>query len=232
MEWWSNFLSWLATDTAAFVLTSIVVPVVSVIAAGLLASWIARGSVKRLLHKHDRELSAAALSAVIDAAQQAAAWNSLTPQERLLSDRATSQVDIQLRLLPLAASAIVADWARHTLTNMKQKSATFGYQSEPAVLEFRDRLIAWHHRPRKTRRGFENDLQRWKITANENDIILQNQQGNRIVRSEDPNAQKKRGLPENTASSVDNLGFDAQRVLDQVNAVEREIEPGIQSRSA
>jgi hypothetical protein len=161
MEWWNAFVRWLTTPTGEFVVSDIVLPAVAIIVAGLLAAWIAHGSVKRLLAKHDRELKISAIASLIDAAEQASVWNSLTPQEQILSDRATGQADIQVRLLPIKGADVAANWAAHALAEMKRESATFGYQVEPAVFEFRDRLIEWQQRPGRAKRVFQSDLERW-----------------------------------------------------------------------
>lgn len=161
MEWWNAFVRWLTSPTGEFVVSDIVLPAVAIIVAGLLAAWIAHGSVKRLLAKHDRELKISAIASLIDAAEQASVWNSLTPQEQILSDRATGQADIQVRLLPIKGADVAANWAAHALAEMKRESATFGYQIEPAVFEFRDRLIEWQQRPGRAKRVFQSDLERW-----------------------------------------------------------------------
>jgi hypothetical protein len=161
MEWWNAFVRWLTSPDGEFVVSDIVLPAAAIIVAGLLAAWIAHGSVKRLLAKHDRELKISAIASLIDAAEQASVWNSLTPQEQILSDRATGQADIQVRLLPIKGADVAANWAAHALAEMKRESATFGYQVEPAVFEFRDRLIEWQQRPGRAKRVFQSDLERW-----------------------------------------------------------------------
>jgi hypothetical protein len=175
MEWWNGFLDWLTSTDGRFVASDIVLPAVAIIVAGLLAAWIAHGSVKRLLAKHDRELKIAAIASLIDAAEQAAVWNSLTPQEQILSDRATGQADIQVRLLPIKGADVAANWAARALGEMKRNSATFGYQVEPAVFEFRDRLIEWQQRPARSKRTFETDLERWAAedTSSEKALLAQ-----------------------------------------------------------
>ncbi|GAA0992573.1 hypothetical protein [Subtercola frigoramans] len=176
MEWWSNFLNWTQTDGGAYVITSIVVPAVSIVVAGLLAAWIASGSIKRVLASRDRELKVAAIGALVDAAEQASVWNSLSPQEQILSDRATGQADIQVRLLPIKGASVAANWAAHSLGEMKRNSATFGYQIEPAVVQFRDQLVEWQHRPGRTRRVFQSDLERWKVQSADTENTLREQQ--------------------------------------------------------
>ena len=161
MEWWNGLVRWFSSADGEYVVSNLVLPAAAIIVAGLLAAWIAHSSVKRLLAKHDRELKISAIAALIDAAEQASVWNSLTPQEQILSDRASGQADNQERLLPIKGSDVAANWAAHCLAEMKRESATFGYRIEPAVIEFRDRLIEWQQRPARSKRLFQADLERW-----------------------------------------------------------------------
>ena len=106
------------------------------------------------------------------AATEASVWNSLTPQEQVLADRAVGQADIQLRLLPVKGADVAADWAAHQLHELKRASATFGYQLDPAVVEFRERMLEWQRHPSRTGRDFRNDLERWRAQRNEPDQEL------------------------------------------------------------
>ncbi|MCS5720903.1 hypothetical protein N1028_00560 [Herbiconiux sp. CPCC 203407] len=175
MEWWNDLVRWLSSSDGEAVISNVVVPAVAIIVAGLLAAWIARGAVKQLLAKHDRELKISAIAALIDAAEQASVWNSLTPQEQILADRATGQSDIQVRLLPIKGADVAANWAAHALAQMKRDSATFGYQVEPAVFEFRDRLIEWQQKPGRAKRVFQSDLERWATEdeSSERELLAQ-----------------------------------------------------------
>ncbi|MFT2689312.1 hypothetical protein [Clavibacter zhangzhiyongii] len=82
-------------------LSGVVVPFVAIVVAGVLAALIARGATQRILTRHDREVKAAAIAVLVDAARQASAWDGLTPQERVLADRAAGEADIRIRLLPV-----------------------------------------------------------------------------------------------------------------------------------
>jgi hypothetical protein len=167
MQWWNDFVAWLLSDAARPWLFTAAVLFVAVIAAGLLSAWIARRAVRGLVRQRDRELRNSAVAALIDAATEASVWNSLTPQEQVLSDRAVGQADIQVRLLPLRGADVAADWASHQLHELKRASATFGYQLDPAVVEFRERLLEWQRHPGRTRRDFRNDLDRWRAQRND-----------------------------------------------------------------
>jgi hypothetical protein len=162
MQWWNDLISWLDSSASQPTVFSAVVLFIAVLAAGLLAAWISGLAIKRLVAQRDRESKAAAIAALVDAATEASVWNSLTPQEQVLADRAVAQADIVVRLLPIRGSDVAANWAAHQLHELKRASATFGYQLDPAVVEFRDRLLEWQRHPGRTRRQFQNDLARWR----------------------------------------------------------------------
>ena len=167
MQWWNDLISWLTSSAARPTVFAGIVLFVAVVAAGLLAAWIASMAIRRVIAQRDRESKTAAIAALIDAATEASVWNSLTPQEQVLSDRAVGQADIMVRLLPIRGSDVAANWAAHQLHELKRASATFGYQLDPAVVEFRDRMLEWQRRPSRTRRQFQNDLVRWRAQRQE-----------------------------------------------------------------
>ena len=175
MQWWNDFVDWLTSPAARSVIFYAAVLAVAVILSGLIAAWIARGALKGLLSRTDRQQKASAIAALVDAATEASVWNSLTPAEQVLSDRAVGQADIMVRLLPIKSSGLAANWAGHQLAELKRASATFGYQADPAIAEFRDRLIEWQNSPRRARKIFQNDLERWRFenTDNERSLIAQ-----------------------------------------------------------
>jgi hypothetical protein len=176
MQWWNDFVDWLTSPAARPALFNAAVLAVAVILSGLIAAWIARGALKGLLSRTDRQQKASAIAALVDAATEASVWNSLTPGEQVLSDRAVGQADIMVRLLPIKSAGLAANWAGHQLAEMKRASATFGYQLDPAIAEFRDRLLEWQNNPRRARRIFQNDLERWRFESNDPDRTLIDQQ--------------------------------------------------------
>ncbi|UOQ88928.1 hypothetical protein MUN74_16925 [Agromyces endophyticus] len=169
MQWWNDFISWLTASTSQSTVFTAIVLFVAVLAAGLIAAWISSAAIRRVVAQRDREAKAAAIAALVDAATEASVWNSLTPQEQVLADRAVGQADIVVRLLPIRGSDVAANWAAHQLHELKRASATFGYQLDPAVVEFRDRLLDWQRHPGRSRRQFQNDLDRWRTQRQEPD---------------------------------------------------------------
>lgn len=162
MQWWNDLMSWLTSSAAQPTVFSAIVLFAAVLASGLLAAWIASSAIRRVVAQRDREAKTAAISALVDAATEASVWNSLTPQEQVLADRVVGQADMVVRLLPIRGSDVAANWAAHQLHELKRASATFGYQLDPAVIEFRDRLLEWERHPSRTRKQFQNDLVRWR----------------------------------------------------------------------
>ncbi|MWB97376.1 hypothetical protein [Agromyces seonyuensis] len=163
MQWWNDFWDWFTQPANRDVLYTAAVLFFGVLIAGIIAALVARSSTKRVVRMHDEERKAAAIAALVDAATEASVWNSLTPQEQVLADRAVGQADIIVRLLPIRGSDVAANWASHQLHELKRASATFGYQLDPAVVEFRDRLVEWQHHPGRMRRRFQLDLERWRL---------------------------------------------------------------------
>lgn len=176
MQWWNDFVDWLLSPAARPAVFSAVVLAVAVVLSGLISAWIARGALKGLLSRTDRQQKASAIAALVDAATEASVWNSLTPAEQVLSDRAVGQADIMVRLLPIRGAGVAANWAGHQLAEMKRASATFGYQLDPAIAEFRDRLIEWQNNPRRARKIFQGDLERWRFESTDGEQGLLAQQ--------------------------------------------------------
>jgi hypothetical protein len=171
MQWWNDLISWLTSSAARPTVYAGIVLFVAVLAAGLLAAWIASAAIRRVVAQRDREAKSAAIAALVDAATEASVWNSLTPQEQVLADRTVGQADILVRLLPIRGSDVAANWAAHQLHELKRASATFGYQLDPAVVEFRDRMLDWERRPSRARKQFQNDLLRWRTQPQEPEVV-------------------------------------------------------------
>jgi hypothetical protein len=176
MHWLTDFIAWYTSPAARPVIFTAAILAASVIVSGLIAASIAKSSIKGLLSRTDRAQKASAIAALVDAATEASVWNSLTPAEQVLSDRAVGQTDIMVRLLPIKGAGIAANWASHQLSELKRHSATFGYQLDPAIAEFRDRMIEWQNKPRRARKIFQDDLERWRYETNDTERTLLAQQ--------------------------------------------------------
>ncbi len=161
-QWWNDFVSWITSDEGFRILSATVFPFVAVLVAGVLAALIARSAVKRMLRQQNRELQASAVSALIGAGRKAAVWSSLPANEKEHVDTQASEAEVRVRLLPLPGATLAADWAVHQLREMKTNSANFSFQAEQTLEEYRDRLIEWQQQPKRAKRLFKDDLERWR----------------------------------------------------------------------
>jgi hypothetical protein len=224
MQWWNSFVSWLTAASNQSMVFSAVVLIVSIVVASLLAALISRGAIKRLLAQHERALKAAVIGTLMDAATEASVWNSLTPQEQVMADRAVGQADVQLRLLPIRGSGVAANWAAHQLADLKRTSATFGYQLEPSLLEFRDRLVEWQEKPGRTRKIFQSDLDRWKVSKNstEKNLLAEQDAWTAQQHHDQYSAAPAAPVPAplQHASGTASASTETQRLLDDVQALE------------
>lgn len=165
MQWLNNIQNWfLASENQNTILTGIIL-FISMILALIIGALIGSSVSKRHIRSSEDLAKAAVIAALIDAATEASVWNGLTPQEQIMSDRAVGQIDVRVRLMPVKGSAAAADWAAHQLSEMKRTSATFGYQLDPAVAEFRDRLLQWVNNPGRANKIFARDLERWAFQS-------------------------------------------------------------------
>lgn len=229
--WWNEVNAWFFSDSGAYVMTHAVVPALAILVAGLLAAWIASSAMRRVIHQRDRELKASAIGALVDAAEQAVVWHSLSAHEQLLADRASAQADIQVRLLPLRGSDVAANWATYALREMKKNSAAFGFQVEPAVIEFRDQLVEWQHHPSRMRKYFQADLERWADEARDSASPVENDVWNSAAQRSDfvpaptfdvkPAPLMPQGDPAKASPNPVLTDTATQRVLNNVEAVQR-----------
>jgi hypothetical protein len=162
-QWWNSFLEWITSDEGFRILSTTVLPFLAILVAGVLAAVIARSAVKRMLRQHDRELQGSAVSALIGAGRKAAVWSSLPANEKEHVDSQAGEAEVRVRLLPLPGAALAADWAVHQLREMKTNSASFSFQAEQTLEEYRDRLIEWQQQPKRAKRLFKDDLERWRF---------------------------------------------------------------------
>ncbi|RLP74972.1 hypothetical protein D9V32_11105 [Mycetocola tolaasinivorans] len=162
MDSWNDFLTWFGSADAQPALYSAAVTAVAILVSVIVSGLIVRGAIRALINRRDRDAKGAAIAALVDASTEAAVWSSLSPQEQILADRAVAQADIALRLLPIPGAALAANWSAHQLGELKRNSAAFGFQLDPVVAEFRDRLIEWQNKPRRAKKIFEEDIQRWR----------------------------------------------------------------------
>jgi len=176
MQWWNDLVDTITSPAGVAVVTTVIAPFAAILTAGIVAAIIGRGSARRVIEWHDREAQASAVAALIGAGRRAALWGSLAGHERDHVDALASDAEIRVRMLPLAGSGAAADWAVHQLSEMKRDSQSFSFQSDQTLGEFRDRLIDWQLHPRRARRLFRTDLERWRYEQPDADAVLQQKQ--------------------------------------------------------
>lgn len=178
MHLWTDFLDWLSSNDGRIIVRDAVIPFLAIIIAGIIAAGIGRSSARRVIELSDREVKASAVTALISAARKAAVWNTLPAPEQQHVDHLIGDADIRLRLLPVAGTALAADWARHEIADMKRNAVSFSFQAEQTLIVFRDRLIEWQARPTRAKRLFKNDLDAWAYDSSlsEQELVHQQQQ--------------------------------------------------------
>lgn len=176
MQWWDNFVNWFYSDAGSHVVSTVIVPGVAILVAGIIAALIGRGSTKRIVSLHDRAERASAVTAMISAARRAANWNSLSAPEQKQADHVALECDVRLRLLPLAGAGMAADWSTHQLAELKKQAVSFSFQASQSLREFKDRLIEWQTHPGRAKKLFKNDLDSWAYEASLSDQDLVAQQ--------------------------------------------------------
>ena len=176
-QWWNSVLSWIASDEGFRIISATVIPFLAILVAGILAAVIARSAVKRILRQHDRDSQSSAVAALLASGRKAAVWGSLPASEREHVDLQLSEAEVRVRLLPLPGAGLAADWSAHQVREMKSNSASFSFQAEQTLEEYRDRLIEWQHHPKKAKRLFKEDLERWRFEhATAPDPVVSRQQ--------------------------------------------------------
>jgi len=176
MQWWNDLLKWAASDDGQRIITGVILPFVAVLVAGLIGAAVGRGATKRLVDQRSRELRSNAVSALVNAGQSAARWDSLTPAAKEHAEALSSAADISVRLLPIAGADFAADWAEHQLAEMRTNSVSYSFQADQTLAEYRDKLVRWLHKPAKARKLFADDLDRWAYNGSHPDSVLLDQQ--------------------------------------------------------
>jgi hypothetical protein len=163
--WWNDIVRWFNSEAGQEVLRNSILPLLAIVVAAVLATLIARGSIKRLIAQQDREQKASAIAALIASGRRAASWSTLSAAEKDHVDHQSSEAEVRVRLLPVAGAAIAADWAAHQLATMKANSVNYSFQAEQDLSDFQDGLIAWQARPSRARKLFAQDLAAWKYES-------------------------------------------------------------------
>lgn len=161
-EWWNDIVRWFTSSTGQGVVTNAILPFLAILVAAVVATLIARGSIKRLIAQQDREQKASAIATLIASGRRAAVWGTLSAAEKDHVDHQISEAEVRVRLLPAAGASLAADWTAHQLATMKTNSVNYSFQAEQDLSDLEDGLIAWHAKPSRARKLFAQDLAAWK----------------------------------------------------------------------
>lgn len=178
MQWWNDFLDWFNSDDGWQITSTVVLPFLAIVIAGIIGALVGRGSTKRLISLYDRQQKAAAVAALISAGRRASVWSTLSAPEKEHVDSLLSEAETRVRLLPVAGASIAADWAAHQLADMKRNSANYSFQTEQTLVEYRDGLVNWQDRPARAKKLFSQDLATWKYEDDtvDRDLVHKQQQ--------------------------------------------------------
>lgn len=165
MTWGNDIVEWLASDDGQRILTGAIVPAIAILVAGIIAALIGRSSTKRVIAQYQRDALTAAVQGLVLAGRKAASWNAIGTVERVQVDHLIGEAETRIRLLPVPGAALAANWSAHQLEDMKRNSAGFSFQAQQTLAEYRDRLLQWNEKPRRAKKLFGADLERWKYEA-------------------------------------------------------------------
>lgn len=192
MVWWNDIQAWFISATGSKIFLDAILPFLAIVVAGVVAGLIGRGFALRVVEQKDREHTGAAVIALIMVGRRAAIWSSLGADEKQHIDSLMSEADIKVRLLPVNGSNLAAEWAAHELGAMKKNSASFSFQAEQSLIEYRDRLLNWQAKPRRARKLFASDLDQWRYDDDSQSSLVAQQQAWATEHVEPP---KTSGVP-------------------------------------
>jgi hypothetical protein len=188
MQWWNDFSDWFNSSEGSRVVSTMALPFLAILVAGVIAALVARGSISRLLSRQEARERASAIEALIAVGEKASQWSGLPGHTRDHFEGQASVASIRVRLLPATGAAMASAWAEYQLAEIKRDSANFSVQADQGYAEYRDRLIDWHHRPSRARRLFLSDLDRFRADSASVDTALIEKQ--RRWKSEQATAQQ------------------------------------------
>ncbi|MGN6324728.1 hypothetical protein [Pseudolysinimonas sp.] len=176
MTWWNDLIDWARSEGGRTLILGAIIPFVAIIVGAIIGAVIGRSAVRRLVGQRDHETRASAVTALIQAGQDAAKWHSQSAAAKEHAAHLASEADVMVRLLPISGAGLAADWATHQLAEMRTNSVSYSYAADQTFAEYRDRLVLWLHKPGKAKKLFATDLQRWKYDDNGPDPLVVEQQ--------------------------------------------------------
>ncbi|WP_341954338.1 hypothetical protein [Salinibacterium sp. TMP30] len=178
LQWWNDLVKWFNSDQGSAFVTGALVPFLAIVVGGIIVGMIARSSLRRLISQQDRQAKAAAVAALISSGRRAAAWSTLSANEKEHVDYQASEAEVRVRLLPLKGANVAADWAAHKLATMKKNSINYSFQAEQDLAELQEGLIDWQARPARAKKLFAQDLASWKYETGEaeDELVVKQQE--------------------------------------------------------
>jgi type II secretory pathway pseudopilin PulG len=158
---WNDLTDWLASDEGWRIMSGAIIPFVAIVLAGIIAAGVGRAAVRRLVDQRDFETRVAAVASLVTAGQNAVRWHSQGPDAREHAQQVATEAHVAVRLLPVAGADLAADWAAHQLEAMRVNSVNFSLAADDTLAEYQNRLVDWLRHPRKAKRLFSSDLDRW-----------------------------------------------------------------------
>lgn len=178
IEWWQALVRWLNTADGQTILTTVVLPFVAILTAGLLAVLIARASSTRLMHHRDKSEKAAAISGLLAVCRRVTIWTSLSSAERDHLDYQITESTVRLRLLPIAGADLAAEWSQAMVSAIKRNSAALIDEADKGLADLENGLILWYRRPGVAKKQFKTELPylRTDVTSLDHDLIARQKQ--------------------------------------------------------
>ncbi len=172
LDWWHALESWLTSPEGQTILTTVALPFVAILTAGLLAVLIARASSTRVMRHRDNSEKAAAIAGLLAVCRRVTIWTSLSSAERDHLDYQITESTVRLRLLPIAGADLAAEWSQHMITAIKRNSAALIDDAEKGLADLENGLILWYRRPGSAKKQFKNEIAYLRMGTSELDREL------------------------------------------------------------
>lgn len=178
LEWWQALVRWLNTAGGQEFLTTVALPFVAILTAGLLAVLIARASSTRLMRHRDNSEKAAAIAGLLAVCRRVTIWTSLSSAERDHLDYQITESTVRLRLLPIAGADLAAEWSQSMVSTIKRNSAALIDEAEKGLADLENGLILWYRRPGLAKKQFKTELPYLTIesTSLDHDLVARQKQ--------------------------------------------------------
>jgi len=178
LEWWHALTGWLSSPEGQTLMTTVALPFVAILAAGLLAVLIARASSTRVMRHRDNSEKAAAIAGLLAVCRRVTIWTSLSSAERDHLDYQITESTVRLRLLPIGGADLAAEWSQLMIAAIKRNSAALVDEAEKALSDLENGLILWYRRPGAAKKQFKNEIAylRMDTTSLDRELVARQKQ--------------------------------------------------------